>query len=148
MMRRRRWLIRILAFLLLTGVLLYLRDPPWLSTVDSGLFSWERNKAGQRFRWMGPSASFFVPADAASVAIPLHALFITEDRSPFVIRVYLNGRAATEVMLPDEHWRTARLVLPPKRGWRRRVARIDLRANRVWSDRAISVQVGELHFEY
>jgi hypothetical protein len=127
----------------LVAALVYLRDPPWLINVDSGFDGWEQNRAGQRLRWMGAHSSFFVPAGAKTVTIPLHALFLTDDRSPFIIRVDLNGRPATQVVLPDEQWTGVRLriVLPDK--WSRNVARIDLHANRTWSDRAVSVQVGE-----
>jgi hypothetical protein len=125
------------------AALVYLRDPAWLINFDSGFYGWEHNRAGQRFRWMGAHSSFFVPSEATAVTIPLHALFLTDDRSPFVIRVDLNDRPATRVVLPDEQWTSARLRIVLPQTWSRRVARIDLHANRTWSDRAISVQVGE-----
>jgi hypothetical protein len=144
MKKRRVWIAATL--LVLTG-LIYLRDPAWLITFDSGFYGWEHNRAGQRFRWMGAHSSFFVPSAAKTVSIPLHALFITDDRRPFTIRVDLNDRPVTQVVLPDEQWAQVqvRLVLP--QNWSRRVARIDLRASRTWSERAISVQVGEVTIE-
>ena len=140
----RRW---IAAVALGIALLAYLRDPVWLINFDSGFYGWEHNRAGQRFRWMGAHASFFVPSGAKTVSIPLHALFITDDRSPFTIRVDVNDRPATLVELPDEQWTAAqlRIVLPP--AWSRKVARIDLRANRTWSERELSVQVGEVQIE-
>jgi hypothetical protein len=126
------------------GAVIYLRDPAWLIRVDSGLFGWELNRARQRFRWMAGHASFFVPADARSVTIPLHALFATDDRRPFIIRVDLNGRPATQVVLPDEQWATVRVPIVLPSNWSRRVARIDLVANRTWASGEISVQVGEI----
>ena len=140
-MTKRRWPAAA-ATLALAGII-YLRDPAWLIHSSSGLGEWEHNRAGQRFRWMGAHASFFVPADAKAVTIPLHALFITDDRRPFVVRVDLNDRPATQVVLADEHWTPAevQIVVPPH--WSRKVVRIDLRASRTWGDRGISVQVGE-----
>jgi hypothetical protein len=155
---RARWPRVALACLVVVGTLAYLRDPGWLIHLESGFYGWERNRAGQWFRWMGPKASFFVPSDAQAVTIPLHALFITDDRSPFTILISVNDRLATKVTLPDEYWKSARVPIAPQSvgarlgrtapvkppWWSRRVMRIDLRANRTWSERAISVQVGEL----
>jgi hypothetical protein len=135
------------AGVLVLALLAYLRDPAWLIATDSGFFDWETNRAGQKFRWMGAHASFFVPSDAKAVTIPLHALFITGDPSPFVIRVDLNDRPATQLILPDEQWQSARLRIVVPKGWSRKVARIDLRANRTWSERDLSVQVGEVVVE-
>ena len=140
-MKTRSWWAAVGAFAI--ALLVSLHDPAWLISTDSGLFDWERNRAGQRLRWMGSHASFFVPSDARAVTIPLHALFITDDRRPFVIRIDLNGRPATQVILPDEQWQSVRLRIVLPEHWSRKVARIDLRANRTWSERAISVQVGE-----
>jgi hypothetical protein len=140
MTRRWRWAA---GGLIAAALLLYLRDPAWLIDTDFGFFDWERNRAGQRLRWMGSHSSFFVPSDAKFVTIPLHALFLTDDRSPFVIRIEVNDRPATQVILRDDEWQSVRLPIVLPERWSRKVARIDLRANRTWSERAISVQVGE-----
>lgn len=140
---RKRWRWTAAGMLALAG-LLYLRDPAWLINFDSGLYGWEHNRAGQRFRWMGARASFFVPSDAKAVSIPLHALFITDDRRPFVVRVDVNDRPAMQVVLADEQWAPAELRVVVPKNWSRKVVRIDLHASRTWSDRAISVQVGEV----
>lgn len=143
---RKSWWWAAVAVLVVAGMI-YLRDPAWLINLDSGLYGWEHNRAGQRFRWMGGHASFFVPSDAKTVTIPLHALFITDDRRPFVIRVDVNDRPATEVVLADEQWTPAQLRVVVPQHWSRKVVRIDLHASRTWSERAISVQVGEAVIE-
>jgi hypothetical protein len=144
-MKKRWWWTA--AAVMTLALVAYLRDPAWLITFDSGFYGWEHNRAGQRFRWMGAHSSFFVPSDAKTVSIPLHALFITDDRSPFTIRVDLNDRPATQVVLPDEQWAQAQVSLVLPQNWSRKVARIDLHASRTWSERAISVQVGEVTIE-
>lgn len=93
---------------------------------------------------MGGRASFFVPSDAKTVTIPLHALLITDDRRPFVIRVDVNDRPATQVVLGDEQWTPAQLRVVLPQNWPRKLIRIDLRDSRTWSERAISVQVGDV----
>ena len=138
--RRYKWWLLALG----VGVLLaYLRDPPWLGRVTSGFGRWEQNGAGVRFHWMGGRASFFVPADAESLEIPLHALFPPSNSEPFIVDIAVDGRQATQVVLRDERWVTAKLPIRSARQ-ARRFRRIDLRANRTWSERSVSVQVGDV----
>lgn len=138
--RRYKWWLLLLG----VGVLLaYLRDPPWLGRVTSGFGRWEQNGAGVRFHWMGGRASFFVPADAEFLEIPLHALFPPLSSEPFIVDIAVDGRQATQVVLRDERWVTAKLpIRSPRQA--RRFRRIDLRANRTWSERSVSVQVGDV----
>lgn len=138
----RRWK----SWLLVLGVgvlLAYLHDPPWLGSVTSGFGRWEQNGAGVRFHWMGGRASFFVPADAELLEIPLHALFSASSSEPFIVDIAVDGRQATQVVLRDERWVIARLPIRSART-ARRFRRVDLRANRTWSTRSVSVQVGEV----
>ena len=54
------------------GALWYLRDPPWLIEQTTGFVRpWERGADGADLRWCGGHASFFVPADAGDVRIPV-----------------------------------------------------------------------------
>lgn len=129
------------------ALILYLRDPVWLARVDSGFGGWERNRAGIRFRWMMGRASFFVPSDTKAIDIPLHALFITANRAPFIVRVAVNDRIAGGAILPDERWVTAHIPVQVPASWSRRVVRIDLHVNRTWSERSLGVQVGEVKRE-
>jgi hypothetical protein len=135
-----KWLFAVL----LIGVgMAYLRDPPWLAQVTSGFGSWEQDRAGMRFRWMGGRASFFVPADAARVQIPLQAFAAGPSGDPFVIDVRVDGKRASQIVLDHTGWVNAEVSVPQGLT-RRRFRRIDLRSNRTWSERSLSVQVGEV----
>ena len=59
----------------LGGTLWYLRDPPWLPGQTTGLRGWQREPDGSAYRWSGGHASFFVPADARQVRIPVATTF-------------------------------------------------------------------------
>ena len=141
-----RWKIAALAVcLVIAGALLaYLRDPLWLINVSSGFETPERDRSGRTFRWTGGRASFFVPAGAPLVRIPLRALFLTDDRRPFVVRIDVNDRPASLVSLDDGRWREAEVKIVPAAARGRRVVRIDLHVDRTWSERGLGVQVGEV----
>jgi len=128
------------------ALLLYLRDPSWLGSVTSGFHHWEQDATGVRFRWMGGRASFFVPAGAARLEIPFQALFPAGPSDPFVIDVRIDDRRVTQVILREEGWIIAMVpirVTPTSRRFRR----VDLYANRTWSEASLSVQVGDLKVE-
>lgn len=141
-----RWKIAALALcLVIAGALLaYLRDPPWLINVSSGFGAVEHDRSGRTFRWTGGRASFFVPAGASLVRLPLRALFLTGDRRPFVVRIDVNDRPASLISLDDERWREAEVRIAPTAARGRRVVRIDLHVDRTWSERSLGVQVGEV----
>ena len=141
-----RWRIAVLAFcLVIAGALLaYLRDPPWLINVSSGFGTLEHDRNGRSFRWTGGRASFFVRADARHVRIPLRALFLTDDRRPFLVSVDVNDRPVSVISLDDERWREAEVTIAPAAARGRRVVRIDLHVDRTWSERSMGVQVGEV----
>ncbi len=63
------------------SALAYLRDPPWLASMDSGFRRWETASDGTRYRSMAGHASFFVPADARAVVIPARTTFADRGRS-------------------------------------------------------------------
>jgi hypothetical protein len=100
---------------LLTGllvaiaVLIWLRDPSWLARMEYGFGAWEVDADGTRYRWTAGRASFFVPADASEVRVPL--------RVPV--------------------WRASRLRLPPRGS--RRFRRIDIHVDRTQGDRGVQV---------
>ena len=66
----------------LAGALTYLYDPPWTGRVTSGLRPWEENPPGTLFRWTTGRASFFVPAEAKAMTLPLLAIFPGPDGAP------------------------------------------------------------------
>ena len=122
---------RILAgTVLLVFSLAYLRDPPWLGEVTSGMSSWQEDPPGTRFRWTMGRATFFVPREATVMTLPLRAVFPGPSGRPVVVRILVDDRwlADLELARPDE-WVRASLPLPRKAS-SRRFRRVDLHVNR------------------
>lgn len=143
---RRRWLLHrapalLLAAFALAGALAYLRDPPWLLGMTSGLRAWETAQDGQRIRWAGAHASFFVPSNAESVRIPLRTTFDRAGEWPIAVAISVDDRPAGRLILSDSAWRESVVRLPPPGS--RRVRRIDIRADRARDDNH-AVQLGEI----
>jgi hypothetical protein len=146
--KRERLATLVLSVAGFVGVLGYLRDPAWLIHVSSGFGRWQHDQTGTRFRWTRGRASFFVPADARLVRVPLRALRRTVEIQPFVVRIDVDDRFASIVRLADEAWTEADIRIVPARGrWQRRVVRLDLHVDHTWSDRSLGVQVGEVRVE-
>jgi hypothetical protein len=126
-------------FLMAVAAVVYLRDPPWLAGVTSGLGGWE-GPAGSRFRWTTGHASFFVPSDAPEVTAPLKS---TQDR-PVTVDVSVDDRWLATIELTDpDVW--VRSPLPmPRKATSRRVRRIDLRVSRAVGPLNQGVQLGEI----
>lgn len=129
-------LLSSVAALLLAGALAaalwYLRDPPWLPGMTSGIGRWETAADGTRFRWMGGHASLFVPSGARTAEIPLRTTFDGPGDWPVVVSIALDDRPVERVILADGAWRYAVVRLPPPGG--RRVRRIDIRVDRTRDD--------------
>jgi hypothetical protein len=130
-MTRRRASTLAAAALALVGVLAYLRDPPWLLHVTSGLSTPARDESGVDFRWTRGHASFFVPADASVVVLTMRAVDETPGDRPITVTITIDDRPAQIVSFQDESWRDVRLQLP--RPGSRRVRRIDLKLDRLRS---------------
>lgn len=129
---RRRLTIAIGGALALVAALAYLRDPPWILSVTSGMREWETAADGTRYRWVGGHASFFVPSDAAAVEIPVRTTFDTAHAWPVVVTVALDDRPVDRIVLTDGAWRYSHFRLPPPGG--RRARRIDVRVDRLRDD--------------
>ena len=144
---RQRW-PRLAALLLapcvLAGALAYLRDPPWLLGMTSGLRGWETARDGSRVRWAGAHASFFVPADAASITLPLRTTFDRPGEWPITVAISIDDQPVDRLVLADGAWRESVVRLPPPGG--RRVRRIDIGADRAREDNH-AVQIGAITFE-
>jgi hypothetical protein len=129
-----RW--RGIAFALLMSAVVaaaaYLRDPPWLLSMSSGMRAWETDETGTRARWMGGHASFFVPADARSIEVPVRTAFDHPDDWPITITVSIDDRPADRIVLENARWQKVVLVMPPR--GTRKVRRIDIRADRTRDD--------------
>jgi hypothetical protein len=131
----------VLALLALAGVLVYLRDPPWLLTMSSGLRDWERAPDGARVRWAGPHASFFVPADAWNVRLRLRTTFDRPGDSPIAVSISIDDQPVDRLVLSDPSWRESVVRLPARGS--RQVRRVDVRADRAREDNR-AVQIGEV----
>ena len=114
----------------LVATLWYLRDPPWLAQQTTGLRGWERAADGSMHRWSGGHGSFFVPAEARQVRIPIATTFDAREPGgdrPMVVTFTIDDERAARTLLDDTSPREAVLQMPPPGS--RRVRRIDLRTS-------------------
>jgi hypothetical protein len=139
--RKRLLIASVLALLALAGALAYLRDPPWLLTMSSGLRDWETAPDGARFRWAGPHASFFVRADARDMRLRLRTTFDRPGEWPIAVSISIDDELVDRLVLSDPSWRESAVRLPA--GGSRRVRRVDVRADRAREDNR-AVQLGEV----
>jgi hypothetical protein len=130
-----------LGALMLVAALAYLRDPPWILSMTSGMRRWETDAAGARFRWMGGHASFFVPAAAHAVEIPLRVTFDGPGDWPVVVTIALDDRFVDRIVLADDGWRYSVVRLPAPGS--RRARRIDVRVDRTREDNR-GAAIGEI----
>jgi hypothetical protein len=126
----------------LAGALAYLHDPPWAGRVTSGLRPWEENPPGTFFRWTTGRASFFVPAEAKAMTLPLLAIFPGPDGAPVRVEIRVDDRFLANIELADpKEWVRPELPLGRARG-HRHFRRIDLRVSRVVGERMYGVVTG------
>jgi hypothetical protein len=127
----------------MAGVLAYLHDPPWAGRVTSGLRPWEENPPGTFFRWTTGRASFFVPATAKAITLPLLAVFPGRDGSPVRVEIRVDGRFLANIELVDpKEWVRPELPLGRTRG-HLHFRRIDLFVSRVVGERLYGVVTGQ-----
>jgi len=138
---RRHGVLTLIPAIVLVVALAYLRDPPWLLSTTSGMRAWETDGSGTRLRWMGGHASFFVPADARSIEIPIRTTFDRSDDWPIAVSLSIDDRPADRVVLTDARWRRVMLTLPPRGS--RRVRRIDVQMDRTRDDNRAAA-IGEI----
>jgi hypothetical protein len=141
-LRSRASVLVCLAILL--PALAYLHDPPWLSTVTSGLSAWETDEGGMRYRWTGGHASFFVPADRRAIVLTMRSDKDAPSDWPITATITIDDRPAEIVTFRDEDWHDIRLRLPPR--GRRDFRRIDVKLDRVRS-RQRGIQLREVRVE-
>jgi hypothetical protein len=140
-MTRRTWIGVLVGAAAVAGSLAYLRDPPWLLGLSSGMRGWQIGTDGARYRWAAGHSSFFVPSDAGSIEIPLRATFDAPHDWPIVATITLDDRPVDRLVLSDAAWRRAVIILPSRHS--RRVLRIDIRLDRT-RDENHGVAVGEI----
>jgi hypothetical protein len=113
----------------LVAALWYLRDPPWLAGMESGFRRWETAADGTRSRWIAGHASFFVPATATSIVIPVRTTFDDPGDSRVRVSIAIDDRLADEIEVAHDRWTAHTLRLPAP--GRRRLRRIDVRVDRL-----------------
>ena len=139
-MTRRGWTAVVVVVMVLAAALAYLRDPPWLVHVTSGLGRWETNDDGVRYRWTTGHASFFVPSSAEFVTFRVRAPKQDPRDWPITATVTIDDRPADMLEVSDEQWSVVRLRLPQRGG--RNVRRIDIKLDRVRSaNHGVQLQV-------
>ena len=136
-----RWAVVLAMLAMLGAALAYLRDPPWLATMTSGMRPWTTGADGTRYRWVGSHSSFFVPSTATVVTIPMRATFGTPGEWPITATISIDDRPADQVTLSHDEWRTIEFRLPE--GSSRKHRRIDIRLDRTRHDNH-GVQLGEI----
>ena len=122
------------------GALAYLRDPLWLSEIESGFDRWQTADTDFPYRRIAGHASFFVPSGATSIVVPVRGMFQSGDQ-PVRLSFSIDDRVADEIVLTDDAWHAVILRLPPP--GTRRHRRIDIRADRLRADQR-SAQIGQI----
>jgi hypothetical protein len=116
---------------------------------SSGLFEWNTDADGTRWRWSAPRATVFVDRRAQIIEIPLSGRPSSDLRQEVEIRI--DGRLANRIAVgPD--WHRLRTLLPPKASTEPH--RIDLVVSPAWipaevlpgsqDRRAHGVRIGEI----
>ena len=127
MVTGRRIAGSLLLLVAILGGLCYLRDPGWLAEQTTGLRPWQRAADGTRYRWSGRHASFFVPADATRIIVPVATTFGAPADKPMVVTFSIDDARGTRVLLTNPSWTPVTLDMPPRGS--RRVRRIDVRTS-------------------
>jgi hypothetical protein len=120
--------------------LFWLRDPAWLAGIESGFMGWQVDAEQTKYRWTAGHSSFFVPASASEVRIPLRTGRDTEGWAVVVI-ISIDDRMADRVSLTSNTWHISRVRLPAPGS--RHLRRIDIHVDRT-VDGSRGVQVGEI----
>ena len=146
-MSRRRAIQATAGVLLTMAALAYLYDPPWIGGMTTGFHRWEQHAAGFPFRWTNGHASFFVPADATMLTMPMRAAFAGPDGTNVTVKVTVDDRWLADIVLDDpDAWVRPRLPLP-RTPTRRSHRRVDVRVNRVRIEGNLGIQMAEVVVE-
>jgi hypothetical protein len=146
-MIRRRWTTALGGAALIMALLAYLYDPPWIAEMTTGFHRWERHQAGVRFRWTNGHASFFVPANATMLTVPMRAAFPGPGGAAVIVKVSVDDRWLADIVLDDsDAWAQPQLPLP-RTATRRSYRRVDVRVGRVRTEGNFGIQMGEISVE-
>jgi hypothetical protein len=136
----KRWWTPVIVAALLVAALAYLRDPPWLAQVTSGMGNWQTDSDGTRYRWTTGHASFFVPSATEFVSFRMRAPKQDPRDWPITATITIDDRRADIIKVNDEYWSVVRLRLPQRGG--RKLRRIDVKLDRVRSEnRGVQLQI-------
>ena len=128
---------------LLAAALWYLRDPAWIAGQTTGMWDWQQDADGIRYRWANSHASFFIPSDAAEAHLRVATTFDAHGREPMLVTISVDDVPAARVVLTDASWRDVAVPLPPRAS--RRERRIDVRTSGTREDlHAIRISAAEL----
>jgi O-antigen ligase len=84
-----------------------------LENVALGVSGWQRSADGTAFRWAGQHATFYVPANATAIVLPLRP---ADSGDLGEVELRLDGQLANRVRLAEEGWTRVRLVMPRPEG--------------------------------
>lgn len=143
-MSRRR--VSILALLAVIGVLAYLRNPPWIEDVTSGMKPWDRDESGVLYRWTEGHASFYIPSNVQTMTVPLRSAVAGPDGAPVKVELRQDGAilGSIELTTPSA-WTRPTFTLRPSKT-RRPFQRIDLRVSRTFPPWSFGVMTGQVSF--
>jgi hypothetical protein len=136
-----------LCTVLLAVLLAWLRDPPWVGRMTSGLGPFVADVDGRPVRWTRGHAVFYIPSSAATVAIPLRAHRPRRGFLPVTVRVSIDDALVDEIAIADERWHVSQVAVGRRRQTWRRHRRVDLRLSRTWGLEQKSVLLGEVTTE-
>jgi hypothetical protein len=138
----RRSIAIIVAGIALVAALAYLRDPPWLANVTSGMREWDYSDPRMVFRWTAGRASLFIPSDAKAVMIPLRSGIPGPLTGEVPVEIRVDGRFLATITLTDPmEWVRKELPLG-NRVTHRRFRRIDLHVPRAVGQGNLGVMTG------
>jgi hypothetical protein len=140
-MSARRFKV-VVALIALVAALAYLRDPPWIGGMTSGLRDWDHGDPAQVFRWTNGRGSIFIPSSATAVMIPLRSAFPAPGGGPVIVEIRADDQYLATITLTDPAvWVRPEFPLG-NRPTSRRFRRIDFHVNRVIQERLLGVMVG------
>jgi hypothetical protein len=98
-----------------------------LSRLVIGLYDEEQAANGSRFRWTEGAATIFVPADAATLTLPIRTIA----PMPQSVTILRDGRMVDKITLSDHAWHELRYVLTGSRSGER-FHRFDIQVSPTW----------------
>jgi hypothetical protein len=129
---------------LLVVLLAWLRDPPWVCAVTSGLGPVVADVDGRPVRWTRGHAVFYIPSSAATLAIPLRARRPRRGFLPVTVRVSIDDVLVDEIVIADEQWQVSNVAVARMAGTWRHYRRVDLRLSRTLGPQRAGVLLGQV----